>query len=212
MASALKAFVLSLFPRRAVVLKKSGNRVYMTFDDGPHPENTPRLLDALRVHGVKATFFVQGEQVARHPDVVRKIAEQGHTLAGHSWSHRRLPQWAFRDAWIEFDRTREIIRKTTGAETILYRPPYGWVTLPMLVYAALGRMRLILWSVDSDDDRTRSVEAILARGRQVQGGDILLCHDDNDAILQAIPALLNDWRARGLEPCALGDDDGAQGK
>lgn len=209
MASTLKAFVLSLFPSRAVVRKKSGNRVYMTFDDGPHPENTPRLLDALKAHGIKATFFVQGEQVARYPAVARKITEEGHTIAGHSWSHRRLPQWAFRDAWTEFDRTREIIRKATGVETILYRPPYGWVTLPMLVYAALGRMQLILWSVDSDDDRTRSVAAILARGRQVQGGDILLCHDDNDAILEAMPALLNEWRARGLEPWPLDDDGGA---
>ncbi len=207
MTSALKDFALSLLPNRAVVKKKTGNRVYLTFDDGPHPENTPRLLNALRAHGAKATFFVQGQNVARHPDIARRTVEDGHTIAGHSWSHRRLPQWAFRNAWNEFDRTREAIRRATGVETILYRPPFGWVTLPMLAFAAAGRMRLILWSVDSDDDRTRSAAAVLAKGRQVQGGDIFLCHDDNEAILEAVPALLREWRARGLEPCALGDNE-----
>jgi len=179
----------------------------LTFDDGPHPENTPRLLDALKASCAKATFFVQGLCVVRYPAVARRIVEEGHTIAGHSWSHRRLPQWAFRGAWDEFDRTREVIREVAGVETILYRPPFGWITLPMLAYAAAGRMRLILWSVDSDDDRTRSEETILAKGRQVQGGDIFLCHDDNEAILEAVPALLCEWRARGLEPSALSDDE-----
>lgn len=92
-------------------------------------------------------------------------------------------------------------------ETDWYRPPFGWVTLPMLAYAATGRMKLVLWSVDSDDDRTRSVAAILSKGRQVEGGDIFLCHDDNEAILEALPALVYEWRTRGFEPRALGDDD-----
>lgn len=206
MASAFKAFVLSLLPRGAVVQRKADHHVYLTFDDGPHPENTPRLLDALRANGAKVTFFVQGQNVIRFPAIVRRIVEEGHEIAGHSWSHRRLPQWAFREAWNEFNRTKTAIRETTSVETNWYRPPFGWVTLPMLAYAATGRMKLVLWSVDSDDDRTRSVAAILVKGRQVRGGDIVLCHDDNEAILEALPALVYEWRTRGLEPCALGDD------
>lgn len=206
MASAFKAFVLSCLPRGAVVQKGTGHHVYLTFDDGPHSENTPRLIDALRANGVKATFFVQGQNVVRFSAIARRIVEEGHRIAGHSWSHRRLPQWAFRETWGEFVRTKEAIQEAVGVETNWYRPPFGWVTLPMLAYAATGRMKLVLWSVDSDDDRTRSVAAILAKGRQVRGGDIVLCHDDNEAILEALPALVYEWRTRGLEPRALGDD------
>lgn len=208
MASIFKAFVLSFLPSRALLVKGSGNRVHLTFDDGPHPDNTLKLLDILNSHGAKATFFVQGSQVIRYPAVAKRIVADGHTIAGHSWSHRRLPQWAFLDAWSEFSRTRKAIADTTGVVTSNFRPPYGWVTLPMLVYATLGRIRLILWSVDSDDDRTRSVDAIRARGQQVQAGDIILCHDDNEAILEILPELLSEWRARGFVPCGLGELDG----
>lgn len=208
MTSAFKEFVLSLLPRGVVAQKGTGHHVHLTFDDGPHPRNTPQLIEVLRANGVKATFFVQGQNVVRFPAIARRIVEEGHGIAGHSWSHRRLQQWACREAWDEFNRTRIVIRETTGVETNWYRPPFGWVTLPMLAYAATGRMKLVLWSVDSDDDRTRSVAAILAKGRQVRGGDIVLCHDDNEAILEALPALLHEWRARGLDLCALSDDDG----
>lgn len=206
MASVLKALALSLLPEGAVVQKKTGHFVYLTFDDGPDPGMTPRVLDALGKSDAKATFFVQGQCVIRHPGVVRRIVEEGHAIAGHSWSHRRLPQWDFRGVWDEFNRTREAIRQAVAVDTRLYRPAFGLVTLPMLAYAAVGKMKLILWSVDSDDDRTRSVSAVLAKGRQVQGGDIFLCHDDNEAILGAIPGLLREWRARGLELCVLGND------
>jgi peptidoglycan/xylan/chitin deacetylase (PgdA/CDA1 family) len=181
----------------------SADRVYVTFDDGPNDTHTPRLLDVLGAHGAKGTFFVQGTNAARFPALARRIVEDGHGIGGHSWSHRRLPQWAFGEARREFERTRQVIRDVTGVDSNLYRPPYGWVTVPMLALAATGRLRLVLWSIDSDDDRTRSVEAILARGLQVTSGDIVLCHDDNSAIVDAMPALLGEWRARGLHTDTL---------
>ena len=207
MASALKVLIFALLPNGAVVQRQTGESVYLTFDDGPDPDYTPRLLDALAASDAKATFFVQGQCVMRHPRVARRIVEDGHAVASHGWSHRRLPHWAFRRAWDEFAKAKEAIREVVGVDTILYRPPYGWVTLPMLAYAATGRMKLILWSVDSDDDRTHSPAAVLAKGRHVQRGDIFLCHDDNGAILQALPSLLGEWRSRGLETRALGEDE-----
>jgi len=207
MASLLKALVFSLLPPHSLIQKMKGNRVYLTFDDGPHPENTPRILDALDAHRAKATFFVQGEHVSRYPALAKRIVAEGHTIAGHSWSHRRLTLLAFRDTWDEFKKTQTAISEATGVYTTLYRPPFGWVTLPMLLYAVIGRMRLVMWSVDSDDDRSRSVPTVMDKARQVQGGDIFLCHDDNSAILDALPELLREWYARGLVPCALGDDE-----
>jgi peptidoglycan/xylan/chitin deacetylase (PgdA/CDA1 family) len=206
MAPVLKVLALSLLYQILVVRKVVGDRVFLTFDDGPHPEYTPRLLDALSAHGATATFFVQGQHVVRYPDVARRIVEDGHTIAGHSWSHRRLSQWAFRDAWVEFDRTRQAIRDVVGVDTIMCRPPFGHVTIPMLTYAAVGRMKLVLWSVDSNDHRSSSVETVLANGRRLQSGDIFLCHDDSETNLEAIPTLLHEWRERGLEPCALPSD------
>jgi peptidoglycan/xylan/chitin deacetylase (PgdA/CDA1 family) len=206
MTSIIKNMVLSLLPGRSLIRTKEGNKVYLTFDDGPHPENTPKILDTLSVYNAKATFFVQGEHVLRYPTVARRIVEEGHTIAGHSWSHQRLPLLDFRSAWSEYKQTQQAIFDVTGVETTLYRPPYGWVTIPMLLYAALGSMKLVLWSVDTDDDRSRSVKVILTRTRLVSGGDIVLCHDDNSEILEALPKVLQEWRERGLEPCSVAED------
>lgn len=206
-ASRIKAFVLSLLPARSLLTRGSANCVYLTFDDGPDPDKTPGLLDILKSHGARATFFVQGAQVERFPVLARRIVEDGHTIAGHSWSHRRLPQWAFIAAWTEFERTRQAILAATGVETALYRPPYGWVTIPMVIYAALGKIRLVLWTIDSDDDRSNSVAAIRAKCEDLRGGEIVLCHDDNVAIQQILPELMGRWRGLGLEVNALGEHD-----
>jgi peptidoglycan/xylan/chitin deacetylase (PgdA/CDA1 family) len=196
-----------LIPARLLVRKfYQEDKVFLTFDDGPHSKNTPVILDILHEHAAKATFFIVGREAKKHPEIVRRIFNEGHGVAGHGWSHRKLPQWAFRDVWIEFDRTNGAIRDAIGVTTIFFRPPFGYVTFPMLAYAAVNRMKIILWSVDSNDDFSRSATTILVKGRQVRGGDIILCHDDNDSILEALPTLLREWQARGLQPCAFGDD------
>jgi peptidoglycan/xylan/chitin deacetylase (PgdA/CDA1 family) len=207
MPSSLKKALTRLLPGSALVQKgpACGGRIYLTFDDGPHPENTPRLLEALAARGAKATFFVLGSQVEKHPEVARWIVRDGHEIAGHSWSHRRCGPFEFAAAREEFDRTRRVLAEVCGVDTDITRPPFGWLTVPMIVYALRGRMRLALWSVDSDDDRSRSADVILAKGRSVEAGDILLCHDDNEAILEALPRLLDDWTARGLSTGLIGE-------
>lgn len=206
MASFIKHLVLSMMPRRSVLSRSKANGVFLTFDDGPHQVNTAKLLDLLLNLNVKATFFVQGENTVRHPDLAQRIVAEGHTIAGHSFTHRRLPLFAFHLAWDEYKRTQEAIYDATQVRTKLYRPPYGWLTVPMLLYALLGRIKLVLWSIDSDDDSSRTVERILQKARRVRRGDIILCHDDNDAILEALPVMLSEWREQGLQPLALNDD------
>jgi peptidoglycan/xylan/chitin deacetylase (PgdA/CDA1 family) len=207
MASLIKNLVLSMMPRKSVIYRSRSSKVYLTFDDGPHRVNTPKLLDLLRDLNVKATFFVQGENAIKYPEIAKRIVTEGHTIAGHSYTHRRLPLFSFRQSWQEYKTTHDVINATTQVNTKLYRPPYGWLTVPMLIYAVLGRIKLVLWSVDSDDDSSRSVERILQKARSVRSGDIILCHDDNDAILEALPQMLNEWRTQGLQPSALNDDD-----
>jgi peptidoglycan-N-acetylglucosamine deacetylase len=200
----IKELLYTLIPGKALLQRvKVQNKVYLTFDDGPHGENTPRLLDALKEAGARATFFVVGKEVEKYPYLLQRIKDEGHLIGGHSWSHDKLPLLSFTKAWHEFIKTKKSIRKAIAIDTILYRPPFGWITVPMILYAVLGRMRLIMWSIDSNDDSTQSSMAIIERGREAKGGDIFLCHDDNSGIIEALPVLVKEWQSRGLKVCAL---------
>jgi peptidoglycan-N-acetylglucosamine deacetylase len=200
----IKELLYTIIPGRALFKRvKVQNKVYLTFDDGPHGENTPRLLDALKEAGARATFFVVGKEVEKYPYLLQRIKDERHLIGGHSWSHDKLPLLSFTKAWHEFIKTKEAIKKVTEIDTMLYRPPFGWITFPMILYAVLGRMQLIMWSIDSNDDSTQSPMAIIKKGRETQGGDIFLCHDDNEAIIEALPVLLKEWQLRGLKVCAL---------
>lgn len=178
-------------------------RVYLTFDDGPHP-NTNRLLDILKAEEVPATFFVVGEEVEKYPDLLRRILAEGHAVGGHSWSHEQHSQTDFAGVWSQVSRTKEILRGA-GVEMISYRPPFGHLTVPLLLFAFLRKIRIILWSVDSDDDNSRSADMILQNARWLRSGDIFLLHDDNDAIVKALPILIHDLRARGLSFGVIGE-------
>jgi peptidoglycan-N-acetylglucosamine deacetylase len=200
----IKELLYMFVPGKALLRHvKAQNKVYLTFDDGPHGENTPRLLDVLKETGASATFFVVGKEVEKYPYLLQRIKDEGHLIGGHSWSHDKLPLLSFAKTWHEFIRTKKEIRKATEIDTILYRPPFGWITFPMILYAILGRMKLIMWSIDSNDDSTQSSTAIIERGRETNGGDIFLCHDDNSGIIEALPFLVKEWQSRGLKVCAL---------
>ena len=127
----LGAYVRSLCRNRA-----AGHVVALTFDDGPDPEQTPRVLDTLREHGVRATFFLIGSKAELHPEIVRRMAAEGHAIGIHTWSHS--PGFPMRRSGAmaaDILRCRESLREITGVETDLFRPPYG-VTNPMVARAA----------------------------------------------------------------------------
>src|SRR2546427_7435919 len=123
-----------------------GKRIALTFDDGPAPPFTEQILDILRARGITATFFVCGRNVERHPDVVRRIAAEGHTLGNHTYSHPFLCFRSRRSMAGEIDRTQEAVRKITGESPTLFRPPYG-VRWPGL-WRVLGerRLRVGMWA------------------------------------------------------------------
>ena len=196
---AYKKAIAALWPGKILVRKpRSAGKVYLTFDDGPHGENTPRLLDILKAHGVPATFFLTGTQAELHPEIVRRIALDGHEVASHSLNHERHSHLDFARIWKEIAGAERAIESACGISPRLFRPPYGRVTLPLLVYGLFRGMTIALWSLDSEDDRSRSARVVLENGRRASAGDIVLCHDDNEAILEALPELIRDCRARGL--------------
>ena len=179
----------------------SGPYIALTFDDGPHPDNTVRLLKMLKERGIKATFFCVGQRVADHPSVAKRIVEEGHEIGNHSWSHKVLS--AMPDAAVarDLERTDDAIRKATGVSPKLMRPPYGAFTDRQRDWAhRKWGYRITLWNVDSQD--WRNPVASYARSRILQGagpGSIVLSHDIHRSTVDGMPKTLDALKAKGFK-------------
>ncbi|GLW70804.1 polysaccharide deacetylase [Kitasatospora phosalacinea] len=178
--------------------------VALTFDDGPHPDSTPELLDALTAAGHRATFFLCGAQAERHPDLVRALDRAGMAIANHSWSHPSLPGMPLPAVHDEIHRTNRVLTELTGRPPVLFRPPYGATDPTVARVAAEAGLTETLWDVDPRDwDGTAPAEivAVLATARP---GDTVLLHDHgNRNTVTALPAVLAALTARGLRSAAL---------
>jgi peptidoglycan/xylan/chitin deacetylase (PgdA/CDA1 family) len=175
--------------------------VALTFDDGPDPEVTPRVLDALAAAGARATFFVLGERAARHPQLVRRAMREGHTVGNHTYSHPRCPGLGGDALARELESTDALLRGTAG--TPIFRPPHGKLT-PRQVWALtrMGR-RIALWSCDSRDYLGADTAAIARVGETAVPGDVVLLHDRFARTADALPELLAGLARRGLATVAL---------
>ena len=201
MKRTVKVAVLQMAPKRLLVSrgKRRHRVVALSFDDGPHPEHTERILAVLREEGVKATFFLIGTEVQKYPALAKAIARDGHGVGGHAWSHRRLSGMARRALDKEVEQTAALIREVTGVSSKLFRPPYGTVTLPLLWYAATRGWTVVLWSADSGDARRdASPAAMRAAAQSVGPGDIVLLHEDYPHTVEALRDIIRDLKTRGL--------------
>lgn len=169
-------------------------KIAITFDDGPHPHYTEQLLDGLKERGVVATFFVTGEHAELHPDIIRRMQEDGHLIGNHTYSHIQLTKNnrdKFRD---ELVKTNEILKEITGEEVQYVRPPYGsWDKS----FEKELNMFPVLWTVDPLDWSSRNVGRITEKIVSKTGeNDIILMHDYYDtsvtAALKAIDELLEE--------------------
>lgn len=178
----------------------SGPYVALTFDDGPHPENTPRLLDILRERGVKATFYLIGELVARHPDVARRTLAEGHEIGNHTWSHRFLTLQSSHSIATELEQTHEAVEAAVGAPPTTLRPPYGAVTKRMTRWIdhRFG-YPTVLWSVDAEDWENPGSPVIAERlVSGARNGSIVLAHDPLAPTVDAMPETLDRLLTRGF--------------
>lgn len=175
-------------------------RVALTFDDGPSPTVTPRILQVLGEHGVRATFFVLGEQAERHPEALRRIVEGGHELGNHAFSHRSFRSLFPSQIADELDRTARAIEAVGGPRPRLVRPPYGRFPDSAVALAASRGEDLVLWSVDGrDSEHADALTIANAVVRGAEPGAIILLHDREPDTLYALPLILGGLARRGLE-------------
>ena len=178
-----------------------GPYIAMTFDDGPHPVLTPRLLDILKARGIKATFFLIGQNAAEYPDIVRRIAAEGHEIGNHSWSHPQLTKLSFPSLREEIERTSSTIAEIVGKPPLILRPPYGATTdyINHWINREFG-MKVILWSVDPLDWKYRNsarVERQIVAG--ARPGAIILSHDIHGTTVAAMPEVFDSLLGKGYK-------------
>ncbi|MFD3485753.1 polysaccharide deacetylase family protein [Streptomyces sp. NPDC058665] len=200
-------------PRRAFFPGLAGvgraDHVALTFDDGPDPRSTPRFLDLLDELHTRATFFMIGTALLRHPRLGREITRRGHEVAVHGWTHNH--PWLPTPAQDTHDlaRAAQTVCSICGASPLWYRPPYGILTGGRLLAARRTGLRPILWTAWGKDWTAEATAAsVLANVRHdLRGGGTVLLHDSDQtsapgcwqSTLEALPDLVGGWRSEGME-------------
>ena len=196
-------FSLLLFPAEETVIDVElppVKTVALTFDDGPHPEFTLRLLEILERNNVKATFFVVGKQVRKYPEFLREIKKAGHEIGNHTYNHPMLTTLDKEGVINELELNRVEIKKEAGVDVAIFRPPSGRYDEKVLA-AALSRGFIpVLWSVSGSDygatDPNTVRDNVLF---SLKDGDIILLHSGVEATLKALPEIIFDIKKRGFE-------------
>jgi peptidoglycan/xylan/chitin deacetylase (PgdA/CDA1 family) len=198
--------------RRSLMPRLSGrsnrHHIALSFDDGPDPASTPHFLDLLADREVRATFFLLGAHAAREPGLVRDLADAGHDVAVHGWTHECLalvPPGRLAD---ELARTRELLEETTGTAVRWYRPPYGVLTAAGVWAARRAGLQTVLWSAWGVDWSAGATPSTIVHrvSRAVRPGGTVLLHDTDRTsapdswrrTLVATETLLDRWRDEGV--------------
>src|SRR5881394_3572478 len=178
-----------------------GPYIAMTFDDGPSAALTPKLLDLLSTHHIKATFFVIGENVAEHPEIVARAAREGHEIASHSWSHPNFAKMSQESVRSQLQRTDDAIKSAIGKSPTLLRPPYGSITEreKRWIHDEFG-YDIILWDVDPLDWKRPGPAVVRSRIlKETQPGSIVLSHDIHPGTIEAMPSTFDELEAKGFK-------------
>ena len=188
-------------------MKGSDRKIYLTFDDGPCQAVTDRLLDLLREHEVRATFFCIGQNIESHADIAARAWQEGHALGNHSYCHKGFANLSYSEQMSEIVRTDALLGTITGKRLHPFRAPQGqWSPLLMLALMRKG-IQCVHWSYDSLDYRREPTRDIVLRLKsdQIEPGDILLFHDDDDRCIAALSELLPFWLSNGESFGAITD-------
>jgi peptidoglycan/xylan/chitin deacetylase (PgdA/CDA1 family) len=193
----------------------SSRAVALTFDDGPDPAVTPRLLDLLRARGVRGTFFVLTDRVALYPELVRRMAAEGHEIALHADRHERLTVVSVREARQRITGARNSLQSVVGRPVRFFRPPFGAQSVATYLVARACGLDVVVWGPCGEDWIESSPEDVATRSlKDLKAGDVLLLHDGLEIPsgqpipsfdrVRAIELILDGMAARGLNPVTVG--------
>jgi len=199
----LKKTLYVMVPRKYIIWRGNRNskKVALTFDDGPTPNYTEKVLDLLSYHKIKASFFVLGKNLERYPNIGRRIVEDGHLLGNHTYSHKKSYEVSIREFSEELNRTKDLIKKISSRDFNYFRPPFGVFSFLTLWHCISKRFTAVHWSLDSRDFEHISTRHILKNviGDKVRGGDIILLHDNNKFTLEALPVIIEHLQNRDFK-------------
>jgi peptidoglycan/xylan/chitin deacetylase (PgdA/CDA1 family) len=178
-----------------------GPYIAMTFDDGPHATNTPKLLDLAAKRHIKLTFFVLGECVEQNPAVLQREVAEGHEIGNHSWSHPNLAKLSNEAVRSQLQRTEDLIVKTAGVKPMLMRPPYGELTKRERIWVNRDfNYKVILWDVDPLDWKRPGPSVVASRIiAGTRPGSIILSHDIHPPTIEAMPQVFDALLAKGFK-------------
>lgn len=186
----------------------------LTFDDGPHPSNTPRLLDILRSRNVKATFYVTGENARKYPAILRRMISEGHEIGNHTMTHGRITKMSTSEIRNEIIGTHQAVKSATGVLPRSFRPPYGATTPAQKEWIKREYgMPSILWSVDPEDWKKPGVSVVTSR--LVNGasrGGILLLHDIHAPSVDSTPGTIDQLKRKGFQFVTISQLIGLEGR
>lgn len=183
-------------------IKKQKNKklVALTFDDGPEPDVTPEILKTLKKYEAKATFFMLVNSAKAYPNVAKQVAEEGHEVANHSFSHVNLSKVKRSRIEKELKESKKTLEKITGAPVTLFRPPYGEYNKAVLQVANDSQQKIIMWSVDPKDwyhrNKNETYKNIM---KFTNPGSIVLMHDIHQETANALPKIIKDLKEKGYE-------------
>jgi len=197
MKDIIKTFVFFIL---TPVFKRFGHSssVYITFDDGPHPVNTPEIVKILATHNVKATFFMTGVEMEKYPDVVSDVINAGHHIGYHSYNHISMKKQNIKEIIDDLAKGKNIAVKH-NYKFSLYRPPYGDLTLFGFFWLILSGWKVIMWSKDSRDsfDEEEQVKLNVSY-KNLNKGEILLFHDDYPLTVSLLPSVLEEYVSQDI--------------
>jgi peptidoglycan/xylan/chitin deacetylase (PgdA/CDA1 family) len=173
-------------------------QVALTFDDGPHGTLTPRLLDILHQTKTPATFYVVGRMIQQSPDILQRMAREGHEIGNHTWSHPDLRKLSPDKIKSELKKTDEAIYKATGMRSYSMRPPYGAISRRVLDSIPPENTPVVMWTVDPQDWKKPGSDVIVKRITEAcRPGAILLLHDIHEGTIGAVEEIIGRLREQG---------------
>ncbi len=185
-------------------VERDDNKIAISFDAAWGADKTEKIMDVCDSYGVKATFFLVGFWMEKYPEIVKEISERGFEIGTHSATHPQMSKLSKEQCVQELQSSCKQIFELTGRPVTLFRPPFGDYNNTLLQVCDNLGLYAIQWSVDSLDWKGLSAEQIAVRVQKAQSGDIILCHNNSDHIVEALPLIFEWAKLKGLEFCPIG--------